>query len=188
MELPGTTDRKEFTSFKRKLAEHFSTDSLFFEHDSYRVREALRHVSQSLTDRWMIHSQGTGNESWLQFHSFLYQQLPTTRYIASYAESLYQHAQKRENQSVHQFTRHLGGLEAVMPHLFDEAERSHKLWEGNLPEICQISELHPNEDSLHALVASLEKAEASLPERVRALGGTIPPRGHPNRRSKRRRR
>ncbi|PLB53859.1 hypothetical protein P170DRAFT_431644 [Aspergillus steynii IBT 23096] len=182
------TSRKEFNAFKRKLAEHFATTGSFLTNERHMVREALRHVSRRIADKWTIHSQRKGDGSWLEFHSFLDQQFPSTRYTPVYAESLYRNPKQRVNQSVHQFMRYLSCLEAAMPQLFDEAHRSLKLWHGTLPEICQASDLHPNEASFNALVDSLEKAEASLQERVQALGGSIPSRGDSTKKSKKRRR
>lgn len=191
--LPVTTiyegnSRKEFNSFKRKLAEHFAVNGQLFANERYQVLEALRHVSRSIAERWMIHSEWKEDDSWLEFHSFLDQQLPTTRYTSLYAESLYQTAKQRENQSIHQFMRYLSGLEAAMPRLFDEEQRSLKLWHGTIPKVCQVSRVLPYDSCFNALVDSLEKAEASLPQRVQALGGSIPARGtsdEKTRRSKR---
>lgn len=159
-------NRKEYNVLIEFLESHFAQYQRYYAPDNRRIEEGLRHVTPDIARAWGNYVLPTGQTqpTWSDFHKFLLSWLPKTD--PAIARRNYYGRTQRVDQTVREFSNHLGSWESQLEELLTEKQRIQNLYDRVLPEVREEARPFQYQGN-HFLdhVAHLQTVESRIPSR-----------------------
>lgn len=159
-------NRKEYNVLIEFLESHFAQYQRYYAPDSRRIEEGLRHVTPDIARAWgnYVLSTGQTQPTWSDFHNFLMSWLPKTD--PAIARRNYYGRTQRVDQTVREFSNHLGSWESQLEELLTEKQRIQNLYDRVLPEVREAARPFQYQgNSFLDHVAHLLTVESRMPSR-----------------------
>lgn len=173
-------NRKEYNVLIEFLESHFAQYQRYYAPDNRRIEEGLRHVTPDIARAWgnyVLHSTGQTQPTWSDFHKFLLSWLPKSD--PAIARRNYYGRTQRVDQTVREFSNHLGSWESQLEELLTEKQRIQNLYDRVLPEVRE--EARPFQyqgNNFLDHVAHLQTVESRMPSRQHLQYKMKGPRNH----------
>lgn len=174
-EIPPTfTVKKQYRGVNRKeynvlidfLESHFIQYQRYYAPDSRKIEEGLRHATPDIARAWgnYVLATGQAQPTWSAFQKFLMSWLPKTD--PAVARRNYYGRTQRVDQTVREFSNHLGSWEAHLEELLTENQRVQNLYDRVLPEVRDAARPFQYQgNNLLDHVAHLQTVESHMPSR-----------------------
>lgn len=161
-------NRKEYNLVIELLESHFAQYERYFAPNERKIEEGLRHVTPDIARAWGHHVVTDANTepTWPNFCKFLLSRI-THATDPAVARRYYYGRSQRENQTVREFSNHLGSWEQHLEELLTDEQRIQNLWEHVLPAVRE--EAKPFQYQSHKYqdhVAHLQTVESRMPSRA----------------------
>ncbi|EYE91919.1 uncharacterized protein EURHEDRAFT_415912 [Aspergillus ruber CBS 135680] len=160
--------RKEYNLTIEFLQSHFAQYEHYYASDERKIEEGLRHVVPDIERAWDLHvvNNDRVEPTWSNFCKFLLSRIinlvdPTVARRQYYGRS------QRENQTVREFSNHLGSWESNLEELLTEGQRIQNLWERVLPSVREEAMPYQYQsDRYQDHIAHLQSVESHMPSRA----------------------
>ncbi|OJJ79751.1 uncharacterized protein ASPGLDRAFT_52280 [Aspergillus glaucus CBS 516.65] len=160
--------RKEYNLTIEFLQSHFAQYERYYAPDKRKIEEGLRHVVPDIERAWGLYvvTDDKIEPTWSNFCRFLLSRIinlvdPTVARRQYYGRS------QREDQTVREFSNHLGSWESNLEELLTEGQRIQNLWERVLPSVREEAMPYQYQsDRYQDHIAHLQSVESHMPSRA----------------------
>lgn len=172
-------NRKEYNVLIEFLESHFAQYQRYYAPDNRRIEEGLRHVTPDIARAWgnYVLPAGQTQPTWSDFHRFLLSWLPKSD--PAIARRNYYGRTQRVDQTVREFSNHLGSWESQLEELLTEKQRIQNLYDRVLPEVREEAKPFQYQgNNFLDHVAHLQTVESRMPSRQHLQHKMKGPRNH----------
>lgn len=160
--------RKEYNLTIEFLQSHFAQYERYYASDARKIEEGLRHVTPDIERAWGFHvvTYDKTEPTWSNFCKFLLSRV-INLVDPAVARRQYYGRSQREDQTVREFSNHLGSWESNLEELLTEEQRIQNLWERVLPSVREEAiPFQYQSDRYQDHIAHLQSVESHMPSRA----------------------
>ncbi|BCR87812.1 uncharacterized protein ACHE_40376A [Aspergillus chevalieri] len=160
--------RKEYNLTIEFLQSHFAQYERYYASHERKIEEGLRHVVPDIERAWGFHvaTDDQIEPTWPNFCNFLLSRI-INLVDPAVARRQYYGRSQREDQTVREFSNHLGSWESNLEELLTEEQRIQNLWARVLPSVREEAmPFQYQSDRYQDHIAHLQTVESRMPSRA----------------------